>query len=89
MRNANLTQHAAIRLSERSKLSPESLTRLLDNGVTIPVALQNGGRHAKRLLYSSPDHAWLIVVQDADDGGILTVMPLDYVKHYLGVTAST
>ncbi len=88
MRNANLTRHAEVRLGERCKLSPEKLKNLLDHGVTIPVALQKGGRHAKRLLYSSPDHAWLIVVQDADDGGILTVMPLDFVKHHLGVTAA-
>ena len=88
MRNANLTRHAEVRLGERCKLSPEKLKHLLDNGVTIPVALQKGGRHAKRLLYSSPDQTWFIVVQDAADGGILTVMPLDYLKHRIAVTAA-
>ena len=53
MRKANLTQHAAARLGERSKLSPENLKRLLDNGVTVPVALQKRGRHAKRRLASA------------------------------------
>jgi hypothetical protein len=88
MRNANLTRHAELRLGERCKLSPEKLKHLVDHGVTIPVALQKGGRHAKRLLYSSPDQAWFIIVQDADDGGILTVMPLDYLKHRIAVTAA-
>ena len=88
MRNANLTRHAEVRLGERCKLSPEKLKNLLDHGVTIPVALQKGGRHAKRLLYSSPDQEWFIIVQDADDGGILTVMPLDYLKHRIAVTAA-
>ena len=88
MRTAILTRHAAARLGERCKLSPENLKRLLDNGVTIPVALQKGGRHAKRLLYSTPEQAWFIVVQDADDGGILTVMPLDYLKDRIAVTAA-
>lgn len=88
MRNANLTRHAWERLGERCKLSPEKLKHLLDSGVTIPVALQKGGRHAKRLLYSSPDQDWFIVVQDASDGGILTVMPLQYLKHRIAVTAS-
>jgi hypothetical protein len=88
MRNANLTQHAETRLAERSKLSPGALKCLLDNGVTVPVALQKGGRHAKRLVYSSADQDWLIVVQDAGDGDILTVMPLDYLKNRIPVTAA-
>jgi hypothetical protein len=73
MRNSNLTRHAEKRLGERCKLSPEKLKRLLDNGVAIPVALQKGGRHAKHLLYSCPDQDWFIVIQDANDGGVLTV----------------
>ena len=88
MRNANLTRHAEVRLSERCQLSPEKLKHLLNNDVAIPVALQKGGRHAKRLLYSSSDQAWFIIVQDADDGGVLTVMPLDYLKHRIAVTAA-
>ena len=88
MQNANLTRHAEARLGERCKLSPDKLKHLLDNDVAIPVALQKGGRHAKRLLYSSPDQSWFIVVQDATDGGILTVMPLDFLKHRIPVTAA-
>ena len=88
MRTAILTQHAATRIGERCKLSPENLKLLLDNGVTIPVALQKGGRLAQRLLYSITDRAWFIVVQDADDGVILTVMPLEYLKLRLPVTAA-
>ena len=77
-----------MRLSERCKLSSENLKRLLDNGLTVPVATQKGGRHAKRLLYSSLDQAWFIVVQDADDGGILTVVPLDYLKNRIAVNTA-
>src|SRR2546421_358030 len=88
MRNSNLTRHAEARLSERCKLSPQKLKRLLDNGVAVPVATQKGGRHATRLVYSSPDQAWFIVVQDADDGGVLTVIPLEYVKDRIPVSAA-
>ena len=50
MRNPNLTRHAEVRLSERCKISPENLKRLLDNGLTVPVATQKCGRHANRPL---------------------------------------
>src|ERR1039457_7180407 len=87
MRNATLTAHAEERLKERCKLTPERLKSLLDNGASITVATQNGGRHVKRLLYSTPDKAWLIVVQDGKDGEVLTVMPFEYVENRLPVTA--
>lgn len=88
MRNATLTRHAEVRLSERCSLTPERLKCLLDHGASIPVATQKGGRHAKRLLYSPPDETWFIVVQDGNNGGVLTVMPLEYLKNRLPVTAA-
>ena len=78
MQIANFTKHAETRLGERSKLSPENLKRLLDNNVWIPLAPGKGARQVKRLLYSSPDHGWLTVVQDIADGSVLTVFPVDY-----------
>ena len=88
MRESNLTLHAEQRLTQRTRLSPDQLKTLLDHGATVPVATQKGGRFAQRLVYSTVDEKWFIVVQDADDGGVLTVMPLDYVKGRLPVTAA-
>ena len=88
MRISKLSMHACRRLSERSRLNPDQLKALLDNGATVPVATQKGGRFAQHLVYSSRDRNWFIVVQDADDGGVLTVMPLSYLDGRLPVTAS-
>ena len=88
MRNASLTAHAEARLTERCTLTPDRLKSLLDHGASIPVATQKGGRHAKRLVYSPADQTWLIIVQDGSNGGVLTVMPLEYLKHRLPVTAA-
>lgn len=88
MRSAFLTRHAEARLNERCTLPEQKLKGLLDKGATVPVATQKAGRHAKRLLYSTHDESWFIVVQDADDGGILTVMPLAFLKYRVTVTAA-
>ncbi len=88
MRSAKLTRHAEERLLERSKLHPDTLRRLLDRGASITIATQKGGRHAKRLLYSNADESWFIVIQDSNNGGVLTVIPLDFVKDRLPVTAA-
>ncbi len=88
MRPATLTRHAEQRASERCSLSLADLKQYLDNGLTVLLAFQKGGRHAKRLIYSPHDNKWFVVVQDGDNGGVLTVMPLDYLKNRIPATAA-
>jgi hypothetical protein len=85
---ASLTNHAKLRVSERCSLTPEAVKQILDHSGTVHISLQKGGRYAHRLLYSSTDEEWFIVVQDGGDGGVLTVMPLDYLKDRTTVTAA-
>jgi hypothetical protein len=87
MKTAILTHHAQMRTSQRCSLSPDALKRLLDGGASVTVATQEGGRHMLRLLYSRPDTAWFIAVQDGKDAAVLTLMPLEYVEDRLPITA--
>lgn len=88
MKSASLTNHALSRLGERSSLSQEEITGILDAGGGIPISLQKGGRHAHRLIYSPRDEDWFMVVQDGGDGGVLTVMPLAFLEGRTTVTAA-
>ena len=78
MKEANFSNHAKQRIGERCSLSQDDIKRILDNDGTIVIHLQKGGRYAHRLLYSVTDEDWFMVVQDGGDGGVLTVMPLEY-----------
>ena len=88
MKEANFSNHAKQRIGERCSLSQDDIKRILDNDGTIVIHLQKGGRYAHRLLYSVTDEDWFMVVQDGGDGGVLTVMPLEYLKGRTPVTAA-
>lgn len=88
MKRASLTNHAKQRIDERCGLSFEEIRQLLDAEASIAIHLQKGGRYAHRLLYSHPDKGWFMVVQDGGDGGVLTVMPLEYLEWRGEVTAA-
>lgn len=88
MKRAFLTRHARERVQERSSLSLREVRRLLDDTATIQIGVARGGRQSHRLFYSIPDEAWFVAMQDADDGGVLTTLPLDYYINLHGpVTA--
>ena len=88
MKKANFSNHAKKRIGERCSLSEDEIKRILDNDGTIVIHLQKGGRYAHRLLYSVADEDWFMVVQDGGDGGVLTVMPLEYLKGRTPVTSA-
>jgi hypothetical protein len=88
MKAATLTSHAKKRISERCGLSEKELRQLLDAGAGIAIHLQKGGRYAHRLIYSYKDDDWFMVVQDGGDGGVLTVMPLNFLEGRTEVTAA-
>lgn len=88
MKEANFSNHAKKRIGERCSLSQKEIKRILDNDGTVVIHLQKGGRYAHRLLYSIADEDWFMVVQDGGDGGVLTVMPLEYLKGRTPVTAA-
>lgn len=88
MKKAIFSNHAKRRIGERCSLSQDEVKRILDNDGTIVIHLQKGGRYAHRLLYSVRDEEWFMIVQDGGDGGVLTVMPLEYLIGRVTVTAA-
>ena len=88
MKEANFTSHAIRRISERCTLLQDDVKRILDHDGSVVIHLQKGGRYAHRLIYSVPDEDWFMVVQDGGDGGVLTVIPLDFLKGRTEVTAA-
>jgi hypothetical protein len=57
---------------------------MLNKGGTIPLSQQRGGRLVHRLFYSILDTAWFVAVQDDNDGGVLTTLPLPYFENLHG-----
>jgi hypothetical protein len=88
VKEANFSNHAKERICERCSLSQDDVKRILDNDGSVVIHLQKGGRYAHRLLYSVADEDWFMVVQDGGDGGVLTVMPLEFLKGRTNVTAA-
>lgn len=88
MKEANFTNHAKRRIGERCSLSQSEIKNILDADGTVVIHLQKGGRYAHRLLYSVRDKEWFMIVQDGGDGGVLTVMPLEYLSGRVTVTAA-
>ena len=88
MKPASLTHHARKRITERCALSQGELKRILDGGGGVAIHLQKGGRYVHRLIYSPKDEEWFMVVQDGGDGGVLTVMPLEFLEGRTEVTAA-
>jgi hypothetical protein len=78
MKKASLTVHAAMRLKERCHLSLDDVKCLLDSGATVQVSAQRAAQLTHRLFFSSIDDAWFVAVQDINDGGVLTTLPLEY-----------
>ncbi len=73
-----LSDHAKIRLAERSRLPEEDLLRLLNGEYSVTVSVQPGSSRLLKLIYSEPDAAHLVVVHDTVTGGVVTILHLDY-----------
>lgn len=85
---AILSEHAILRIKERCRLSVEQLCLLLDEGAWVPVQFQRKARLIQKLIYSSADQNWFLVVQNGGDGGVLTIMPWTYLTGASPVTAA-
>jgi hypothetical protein len=73
-----LSDHAKIRLAERSRLTEEDLLELLDNQLCVTVGVLTCSSRFYKLIYSRPDAAHLVVVHDMVKGGVVTILHLDH-----------
>jgi hypothetical protein len=72
-----LSDHAKIRLKERSRITEEALLRLLDRQLSVTVGGMPSSCRLYRLIYSTPDAAHLVVVHDMVMSGVVTILHHD------------
>ena len=59
-------------------MEPATFARLLDQNLTVSVGVEPFTRRRHRLLYSEPDKAHFVVIQDFETGEVVTLLPIDY-----------
>lgn len=74
----HFSQHAFLRLKQRSSLFCEEVSALLDSGLTVNVGSEVACNRDHLLFYSSQDDCCLIAIQDVLTGKVVTILPLDY-----------
>ena len=73
-----LTEHAKLRLNERTSLSESEFVAQLTNYQTVSVGYRPGVSHWHRLFFSVADRCHFVAIQDISNGDIITILPLDY-----------
>lgn len=74
----HLSIHAFMRVSQRIRLTPETVMQLLDSGAVVNVGRETATNRDHLLFYSDADHACFVAIQDHLTGQVVTVLPLDY-----------
>jgi hypothetical protein len=75
---ATLTSHAKERLQERTSISYIELARILDNNLAVNVGHEYPSNRYSRLVFSPTDKEFFIVVQDASNGTVVTILTIEY-----------
>lgn len=75
---SSLTQHAQLRLEERTTIDDTYLRKILDTKSYISIGLESCFDREHCLFYSKSDDDYFVAVQDAKTGSVITVLPIDY-----------
>ncbi len=71
------TSHASRQASQRLRLRLRDIARILEGNLSIPIGSES--RHKiHRLFWSEPDAFWFVAIQDESDGGVITILPVNY-----------
>lgn len=73
-----LSDHADLRVAQRTSLSPNEITEQIDRRACLSLGCVPGFNKEHLLLYSAPDDACFVVVRDTLCGTVITVLPLNY-----------
>ncbi len=76
--STQLTDHAKMRLKERTSLDESAFVAQLANYQTVSVGYRRGVNHWHRLFFSAADRCHFVAIQDISNGDIITILPLDY-----------
>lgn len=75
---AHFSQHAFVRIAQRSALSCEEIAEILDQKRCISVGKAPGFNREHWVFYSAQDQCCFVAIQDTMSGTVITVLPLDY-----------
>jgi hypothetical protein len=82
-----ITQHAALRLEERTSIRPEALVAMIKAGATSVIEMLAAAKYAHHLFYSPEDMDWYVAIVK-NSRQILTVMPAGYEQKRVRITAA-
>jgi len=74
----NITKHAVIRLNQRCRLTEEEIRFILENDKCCPIGIDDKRQRKHQLVWSEKDDQCFVIVQDADDQDVITVLPINY-----------
>lgn len=74
----HFSDHATGRVSQRTTLTPEEISYLLDNGVFVNTGKFPVFNREHLLFYSDVDKSCFVAVRDRISGTVVTVLPLEY-----------
>jgi hypothetical protein len=77
---AHFSQHAFIRIAQRTALSCEEIAEILDQKRCISVGKAPGFNREHWLFYSIKDQCCFVAIQDTMSGTVITILPMDYHK---------
>lgn len=77
-RFSHLSDHAGLRVDQRTSLNAEAIADQIDRRVYLPLGRVPGFNKEHLLLFSAPDDACFVVVRDWVCGTVITVLPLNY-----------
>lgn len=73
-----MTDHAQLRLHQRSSLSVDEINELIHYKIYITLGSKPGIQKVHLLIYSVKDSAWFVIVKDIINGDIITFLTEEY-----------
>jgi len=74
----HFSRHAFERVTQRTKLSCEEISRILDLKLALNTGRKPGLNRSHLLFYSHEDNDFFVAIQDDLTGTVVTILPLDY-----------
>ncbi len=84
MKYIGMTDHARLRVKQRTVLSTDEVMSLLYNSSYVNLGSKPGIQKAHLLIYSSNENAWYVVVRDIVNGDVITFLTEDYHVNLFG-----
>lgn len=74
----NLSDHAIDRIKERTRLCADDVAAIMFNNAYVNLGSKPGILKVHRLFFSTPDENFFVAICDELNGGVITVIPLEY-----------